>query len=61
MGSPKALGPDELKRLQDLTQDLPEADRVVRIGRDGRLSLDLPMRANDVVLVQLEPDSPKPI
>jgi xylan 1,4-beta-xylosidase len=53
MGAPKALDPAQLKRLQDLTQDLPEKDRTVQVGRDGRLSLDLPMHANDIVLVQL--------
>ena len=57
MGSPDTLTPADLKRLQDLTQDLPETDRSIRVGRDGRLSVDLPMRANDIALVQLEPEN----
>ena len=57
MGSPDALSPADLRRLQDLTRDLPETDRRVRVGHDGRLSVDLPMRANDIVLVELEPEA----
>ncbi|MGR4863061.1 GH39 family glycosyl hydrolase [Caulobacter sp. LARHSG274] len=53
MGAPKTLDPAQVQHLQDLTRDLPEKDRAVQVGRDGRLSLDLPMHANDIVLVQL--------
>ncbi|MCE3290845.1 MAG: xynB2 [Caulobacter sp.] len=53
MGSPKDLTPAQLQQLQDLTTDRPEQDRAVRIGRDGALSLDLPMQANDILLVEL--------
>ena len=53
MGSPKDLTPAQLAQLQDLTVDRPEQDRTVRIGRDGVLSLDLPMQANDILLVEL--------
>ena len=55
MGSPKALSAEQLARLQELTQDRPEADRVVKVGRNGKLQWKLPMRSNDVVLVTLEP------
>lgn len=55
MGSPASLGPDQLAELQRLTRDLPESDRVVRVGGDGRYMLRLPMRTNDVVLATLEP------
>jgi xylan 1,4-beta-xylosidase len=55
MGSPKDLTPAQLAELQGLTRDLPEASSKVRIGRDGRFSKTVPMRTNDVVLLQLEP------
>ncbi|WP_434031173.1 hypothetical protein [[Pseudomonas] boreopolis] len=54
MGSPASLDAKQLARLQALTTDAPEIDRRVRVERDGRLSLDLPMRSNDVVLVTAE-------
>ncbi|HEX7760432.1 MAG TPA: beta-xylosidase [Caulobacteraceae bacterium] len=53
MGSPGTLSATELERLQDLTADRPERDQAVHVGRSGSLSLGLPMRANDIVLVQL--------
>jgi xylan 1,4-beta-xylosidase len=55
MGSPKALSTEQLKQLQDLTTDKPEASRVVRVHADGKLQWKLPMRSNDIVLVTLEP------
>ncbi|MDP9421332.1 MAG: beta-xylosidase [Pseudomonadota bacterium] len=55
MGSPKELTPQQLNELQGLTRDLPEASTNVRIGADGRFSTTIPMRTNDVVLLQLEP------
>ena len=55
MGSPKALSAEQLAKLQELTQDRPEADRVVKVGKDGKLQWKLPMRSNDIVLVTLEP------
>ncbi len=55
MGSPAALSDAQLRELQGLTRDLPEIDRVIRIGKDGRYSLTLPMRNNDVILTTIEP------
>lgn len=55
MGSPKDLTPAQLAELQALTRDLPEAARNVRIGSDGRFSMTIPMRTNDVVLLRMEP------
>jgi len=55
MGSPSSLTPAQLTELQRLTRDLPETNRAVRIGRDGRYTLRIPMRTNDVVLTLLEP------
>jgi xylan 1,4-beta-xylosidase len=55
MGSPTSLSVAQLDELEDLTRDLPETSRTVRVGADGRFSMRIPMRANDVVLLQLEP------
>ncbi len=55
LGSPKALTPAQVAELQALTQDKPEATRTVRVGGDGRLTLPVPMRTNDVVLATIEP------
>ena len=53
-GSPRTLSAAELAELQDHTRDLPETDRTVRVGSDGRFSMRVPMRSNDVILLQLE-------
>jgi xylan 1,4-beta-xylosidase len=55
MGSPKEPSAQQLRQPQALTADKPELDRVVRVGRDGRLQRNLPMRSNDIVLATLEP------
>ena len=55
MGRPASLSAAQLRELQQLTRDLPETDRRMRVGSDGRLALRVPMRSNDVVLVTLEP------
>ncbi|QNQ07627.1 GH39 family glycosyl hydrolase [Sphingomonas alpina] len=55
MGSPASLDAKQLAELQALTRDLPETSGIVRIGRDGRHALDVPMRSNDVVLATIEP------
>lgn len=52
MGSPKALDPAQLAHLQKLTVDAPARQTLV-IGRTGKGELRLPMRAYDVVLVEL--------
>ena len=54
MGSPAKLSVGQLARLQRLTRDVPETNQTVRIGPDGKFGVTLPMRTNDVVLVQLE-------
>lgn len=53
MGLPKTLTPAQLAQLQALTTDRPEVDKMVRVT--GEAVVDLPMRANDIVLVELEP------
>ena len=54
MGMPKTLAPAQLRQLQDLTRDMPEIDRMAEVGVDGRLALSLPMRSNDILLVELD-------
>jgi xylan 1,4-beta-xylosidase len=55
MGLPATLTPAQHATLMRLTRDLPERDTVVTIGRDGRFTLPVAMRTNDVVLVTLTP------
>jgi xylan 1,4-beta-xylosidase len=55
MGSPKELQAEQLEKLQALTTDKPEVDRLVRVGPDGHLQWKVPMSSNDVVLVTLKP------
>jgi xylan 1,4-beta-xylosidase len=56
MGAPKDLSEDQVKRLTALTSDEPESEREVTIARDGKFTLAVPMRENDVVLITLDPD-----
>lgn len=55
MGAPASLTPAQVERLQKLTRDLPEADSRVRTDSKGVITVKIPMRTNDVVLVTLEP------
>lgn len=55
MGSPKSLSTGQLAELRALTQDKPETNMTVRISADGRYTLRIPMRTNDVILAQIEP------
>jgi xylan 1,4-beta-xylosidase len=54
MGAPRELTPTQLDRLNLLTRDLPEIDRVVRVRKRGSCAFSLPMRTNDVVLFMVE-------
>ena len=54
MGAPRELTPTQLDQLNSLTRDLPEINRVVKVGKKGSYTLSLPMRSNDVVLVTVE-------
>jgi xylan 1,4-beta-xylosidase len=58
MGAPKDLRAEQLATLHALTQDKPEVNRVVKIGKDGKLQWKLAMRSNDIALVTLEPVAP---
>ena len=58
MGSPKNLDARQLAQLQALTTDKPEAQRVVKVGTDGKASLTLQLRSHDVVLLSLKKVAP---
>jgi xylan 1,4-beta-xylosidase len=53
MGSPKDLTAAQIARLNELTRDSPESDRLIRSAADGTLEITLPMNSNDIVLVKL--------
>ena len=53
MGSPAKLSPIQVASLQRLTRDGAETRRAVRVPRSGTFAVTVPMRTNDVVLVQL--------
>lgn len=53
MGLPKTLTVEQLGQLRGLTEDRPEIEKTVSV-RDEAV-VDLPMRANDIVLIELEP------
>jgi xylan 1,4-beta-xylosidase len=55
MAAPKSLTAEQVQQLSTLTRDIPETNRIVRVKSNGALSLEVPMRKNDVVLVTLEP------
>jgi xylan 1,4-beta-xylosidase len=54
MGSPASLTQSQLARLKSLTRDLPERTQTVRVGPGGAFTVTVPMRTNDVALVELE-------
>jgi xylan 1,4-beta-xylosidase len=54
MGSPAKLATSQVARLQQLTRDVPETRRVVRVAGDGRFAVTIPMRSNDVVLAEMD-------
>ena len=52
MGSPKSLSSDQLRQLQVKTADRPEI-RAVVVDSNGAARVSIPMRSNDVVLVEV--------
>ena len=54
MGSPAKLTRRQISKLQQLTRDLPEARRLVRVGRGGNYVVTIAMRSNDVVLAEMD-------
>jgi xylan 1,4-beta-xylosidase len=59
MGAPKSLTTAEVERMNALTRDAAQINRLVRVQSTGALSLSLPMRTNDIVLVTLAPAPPE--
>jgi len=53
LGSPTSLTKQQIAKLNQLTRDLPEIDRVVQSGKDGTVEITVPMNSNDIVLVKL--------
>jgi len=53
MGSPKNLDAGQISYLNMLTQDIPEREGILSAAADGKLSIDLPMKTNDIVLIKL--------
>lgn len=58
MGSPQDLSAKQIAQLNELTQDAPETDKVIRSGADGTAEITIPMNSNDIVLVKLERNRP---
>ena len=56
MGAPSGLTQAQQEELQGLTRDLPELDRTMVVGKEGTVSLDVPLRSNDVILLTLSPE-----
>jgi len=54
MGMPDKLTDAQLDKMQSLTRDLPETDKLLRSGPQGAIEISVPMNSNDVVLVKLE-------
>ena len=54
MGSPAKLTRRQISKLQQLTRDLPETRRLVRVGRGGNYVVTIAMRSNDVVLAEMD-------
>jgi xylan 1,4-beta-xylosidase len=55
MGLPKDLTAAQIAQLKDLTRDRPEREQIVSSGKNGTVSVAIPMRSNDVVLISLTP------
>ncbi|WP_348261556.1 beta-xylosidase [Telmatobacter sp. DSM 110680] len=53
LGSPNELTEAQIAHLSELTQDLPETDKVVRSDTSGNVEITFPMNSNDIVLVKL--------
>ncbi|MFB9244848.1 glycoside hydrolase [Massilia antarctica] len=58
MGSPKQLGKSQVAALASLASGKPDEQRTVRVGASGRFTMQLPVRENDVVLLELSAGKP---
>jgi xylan 1,4-beta-xylosidase len=59
MGAPASLSAVQVGKLQELTRDVPETDRNITVGAGGEYTLQIQMRSNDIVLVQLTATTPR--
>ncbi len=55
MGSPAQLTRAQVAELKALATGKPFVEKTIRIARDGKYQLDLPLRENDVYLVEITP------
>jgi len=53
LGSPEQLTAAQIAHLNDLTQDVPETNKVVRSGADGTIDTTFSMNSNDILMVKL--------
>lgn len=53
MGSPAQLTKAQVTELKAQASGQPAQEKTVRVARDGQFTLDLPLRENDVYLVEL--------
>ena len=53
LGSPQQLTAAQIAHLNDLTQDVPETNKVVRSGADGTIDTTFSMNSNDILMVKL--------
>lgn len=53
MGSPAQLSKAQVAELKAQASGKPAQQKTIRVGKDGQYALDLPLRENDVYLVQL--------
>ena len=54
MGSPKQLTRPQVTTLKAMATGKPSAQKTVRVGADGRFATSLPLRENDVYLLDLQ-------
>jgi len=54
MGSPAQLTKAQVTALKALASGKPVQEKIIRVAKGGQFSLDLPLRENDVYLVELK-------
>jgi xylan 1,4-beta-xylosidase len=52
-GRPKDLTPKQIEALQEVSSDTPEIDILIDVGPDGTFHRNIPIRTNDMILVNL--------
>jgi len=53
LGMPKDLTPAQLARMNELTQDLPETEKLLKSSSDGMVECTIQMNSNDIALATL--------